>query len=282
MEEEDELSPLTDLPLVLLEHIMGGLSPPEKKRMRLVCKLCLSTVNAKVTSMAITDASLAAANTQELRMLNLRSLSFHIASPPPAEPGNHHGCDGASGRVGLDPKLPQLQRQFAAVLAASGGEARVLFGAPDRGSDGSSSSSDGENSRSSSGSGRDSSGEGNAPNGDPAVAGPNPAQRHLLSTWLSIDLPRLRNLASLSWDVGCRQLQAREWSALIAGLPDGCRSLSLPYHLPPGGCLEHVVKLCQRRPGLARIELSGQGNVSVGLCPLPTGIELMGQGNVRY
>ena len=270
MEESDEPSPLTDLPLVLLEQIMGGLSAPEKKRMRLVCKLCLSTANANVTSMAITDASLAAANTQELRMLNLRSLSFHIASPPPAEPGNHHGCDGASGRVGLDPKLQQLQRQFAAVLAASGGEADALFGAPDRGSGGSSSSSsrgDDNSSGSSSSSGRDNNNGGVVPNADPDLAGHDPAQRHLLSTWLSIDLPRLRNLASLSWDIACRQLQAREWYALISGLPDGCRSLSLPYHLPPGGCLDQVVRLCQRRLGLARIELSGQGNVSGGLHP---------------
>ena len=271
MEESEENSPLTDsLPLVLLEQIMAGLSPPEKKRMRLVCKLCLSTANAGVTAMAVTDASLAAANAQEPRMPNLRSLTLHIVSPPPAEPGNRHGCDGAIGRAGLDLKLQQLQRQFAAVLAASGGEAGALFGAPDRSSSGSSSSSsDGENSSGTNSSGRDIIGGEGVPNDGPVLAGHDPAQQHLLCTWLSIGLPRLRNLTSLSWDIGCRQLQTREWAALIAGLPDGCRSLSLPYHLPPGGGLEHIVKLCQRRPGLA-IELSGQGNVSGGCDPNPS------------
>ena len=262
-------SSLTDLPLVLLEQIMGGLSPPEKKRMRLLCKLCLSTANASVTAMAITDASLAAANTQELRMPNLRSLTLHIASPPPPEPSlpYHHGSDGASRGSGLDPKLQQLQRQFAAVLAASGGEAGALFGAADRGSGGSSSSSGSSSSRRNSSSGRDSGGGNGVSDDGPAFAEHDTAQRHLLSSWLSVDLPRLRNLASLSWDIGCRQLQANEWDALISGLPEGCRSLSLPYHLPPGGCLQHVVRLCRRRPGLARIELSGQGNVSGGRTP---------------
>ena len=271
MEESDEPSPLTDLPLALLEQIMGGLSPPEKKRMRLVCKLCLSTVNASVTTMAITDASLAAANTQEPRMPNLRSLTMHIASPPPPEPSlpYHRSGDGASRGVELDPELQQLQRQFAAVLAASGGKTGALFGAPDRGSIGSSSSSsDGDNNSGSSSIGRDSSGGNGVSHDGPDLADYDPAERRLLSTWLSVDLPRLRNLASLSWDVGCRQLQAREWSALIAGLPDGCRSMSLPYHLPPGGCLEHVVRLCQRRPGVAHIELLGQVNVSGEAAPL--------------
>ena len=271
MEDGDEPSTLTDLPLVLLDQIMAGLSPPEKKRMRLVCKSCLSTINASVTAMAITDASLAAASAHEHRIPNLLSLTLNIASPPPPDPSLHYH-HGAGRGAELDPKLQQLQRQFAAVLAASGGEAGALFGAADRGSGGSSSSSSGgdNSSGSSCSSGRDSSGRNCVSDDGPALDDFDPAQRHLLSTWLSVGLPRLQKLASLSWDIGCRQLQAREWAALIAGLPDGCRSLSLPYHLPPGGCLQHVVRLCQRRPGLARIELSGQGNVSGRLCPLPS------------